>query len=109
MVRARSGFAGDMAAFRAHLRSDPQFFAQSEAELLAAFRDIAKRVDPLLPGLFRELPRLPYGIRAMTKEQGDNAEHYVPGAADGSRAGWFEANANNLRRTARWDWTCAMV
>ena len=108
-VRARSGFAGDMAAFRAHLRSDPQFFAQSEAELLAAFRDIAKRVDPLLPGLFRELPRLPYGIRAMTKEQGDNAEHYVPGAADGSRAGWFEANANNLRRTARWQMTTLLL
>jgi len=52
--------------------------------------------------MFRELPRLPYGIRAMPPEEGDNAEHYIQGASDGSRAGYFEANTNNLRRVARW-------
>jgi uncharacterized protein (DUF885 family) len=38
----------------------------------------------------------------MPTEEGDNAEHYIQGASDGSRAGYFEANTNNLRRAARW-------
>jgi uncharacterized protein (DUF885 family) len=71
--------------------------------MLAAYRDIAKRIDPELPRLFRELPRQPYGVRAMAKEQGDNVEHYLPGAQDGSRAGYFMANTNDLHRVPRWD------
>jgi uncharacterized protein (DUF885 family) len=70
--------------------------------MLAGYRDIAKRADAELPKLFAQLPRQTYGIRAMLPEEGDNAEHYVPGAADGSRAGYFEANVNNLKTRPRW-------
>ncbi len=97
-----SGFTGTMGEFRAFLRTDPQFQFRSAAEELVAFRDIAKRVDPLLPRLFAELPRLPYGIRAMSPEEGNNAPHYIRGAIDGSRAGYFEANVNNLAAWPRW-------
>jgi len=38
----------------------------------------------------------------MHPEEGDNAEHYVRGAADGSRAGYFEANVNSLSRRPKW-------
>jgi len=38
----------------------------------------------------------------MLPEEGDNAEHYVRGAADGSRAGYFEANVNSLSRRPKW-------
>jgi uncharacterized protein (DUF885 family) len=102
-VQKRTGFAGSRAEFVKYLWSDPKFFTTTPAEMLIAYRDIAKRIDPQLPNLFRELPRQPYGIRAMPKEQGDNAEQYISGADDGSRAGYFEANTNNLRRLARWE------
>jgi uncharacterized protein (DUF885 family) len=46
--------------------------------------------------LFAVLPRLPYGVRVMEPYEGDNADHYTPGALDGSRAGFFEANVNHL-------------
>lgn len=101
-VQRRAGFAGTRDEFVKHLWSDPKYFVNTPAEMLAAYRDIAKRIDPQLPTLFTELPRQPYGIRAMPKEQGDNAEQYVTGAMDGSRAGYFEANTNNLKRRARW-------
>jgi uncharacterized protein (DUF885 family) len=32
----------------------------------------------------------------MEEYEGDNADHYTPGALDGSRAGFFEANVNNI-------------
>ena len=97
-VMAGSGFKGSRAEFVDFLRTDPRFFFKTAAERLAAYRDIGKRADAELPKLFAELPRLPYGIRAMEESEGDNADRYAPGAIDGSRAGFFEANVNNLEK-----------
>jgi len=101
-VMKEAGFAGTLAQFRDFLRTDARFRFASAEEELVAFRDIAKRVDPQLPKLFVELPRLPYGVRAMSPEEGNNAPHYIRGALDGSRAGYFEANVNNLAAWPRW-------
>jgi uncharacterized protein (DUF885 family) len=38
----------------------------------------------------------------MSPEEGNNAPHYIAGAIDGSRAGYFEANTNNLAAWPRW-------
>jgi uncharacterized protein (DUF885 family) len=72
-------------------------------EMLVAKRDLAKRVDAQLPNMFAELTRLPYGIRAMEAFEGDNAEHYTPGSPQAGRAGWFEANTNNLKTRPKYD------
>ena len=101
-VMREAGFTGTLAEFRGALRTDKRFqFATAEEELVA-FRDIAKRIDPQLPRLFVELPRQPYGVRAMAPEEGNNAPHYIRGAVDGSRAGYFEPNTNNLAAWPRW-------
>ena len=101
-VMRGTGFTGSRAEFVRFLWSDPKFFYQTPGELLAGYRDIAKRVDAESPRLFRELPRLPYGIRAMPPERGRAAESYTPGAGDGSRAGYFEANLNDPKGRAKW-------
>jgi len=93
-----AGFKGSMPEFLDFLRTDPRFFFKTPAARLMAYRDIAKRADAELPKLFAVLPRLPYGVRAMEAYEGDNADHYSPGALDGSRAGFFEANVNNLAK-----------
>jgi uncharacterized protein (DUF885 family) len=102
-VIARTGFKGTRAEFTRFLHDSPQFYYDKPEDMLAGYRDIAKRADAELPKLFAELPRLPYGIRPMPVYEGDNAEHYVPGAADGSRAGYFEANVNHLRTRPKYD------
>ena len=102
-VIASTGFKGSFAEFVRSIKSDPKFFHTSADDMLMHFRDIAKRADAALPALFAELPRLPYGIRPMEAYEGDNAEHYTPGALDGSRAGYFEANTNNLQRRAKYE------
>src|SRR4030095_1754334 len=99
---AAAGFKGTRAEFQKSINTDPKFFYTRAEDMLAGYRDIAKRADAVLPSLFVELPRLPYGIRRMRPEEGDNAEHYVRGAADGSRAGYFEANVNSLSRRPKW-------
>jgi uncharacterized protein (DUF885 family) len=106
---AASGFKGSFAEFLAFLRTDPRFYHASADEMLMHYRDIAKRADAELPRFFAELPRLPYGIRSMPAYLGDNAEHYTRGALDGSRAGFFEANTNNLRRRPKYDMEAVLL
>jgi uncharacterized protein (DUF885 family) len=93
-----AGFKGTRAEFINFINTDPQFLFTTPEAMLAAYRDIAKRADAQLPTLFAELPRLPYGIRAMEVYEGDNAEHYSRGSGDGTRAGYFDANVLNLKR-----------
>ncbi|MEC5215158.1 uncharacterized protein (DUF885 family) [Actimicrobium sp. GrIS 1.19] len=90
-----TGFKGDRAAFQHFINTDAQFTFTRGSDMLARYRDIAKRADAELPRFFAELPRLPYGIRAMEAYEGDNAAHYTSGSAKGGRAGYFEANVNN--------------
>jgi len=97
-----TGFNGTRAEFAKYVSTDPRFFYTKAEDMLAGYRDIAKRVDAELPKFFAVLPRLPYGIRAMRAEEGNNAEHYTPGAGDGSRAGYFEANTNDLKTRTKW-------
>jgi uncharacterized protein (DUF885 family) len=101
-IVAASGFKGTRAQFQEFLTTDPQFFFTKPQDMLAGYRDIAKRADAALPALFAELPRQTYGIRAMPPEEGNNAERYMPGSQDGGRPGWFEANVNDLKTRPKW-------
>ena len=102
-VMRETKFDGDFAAFVKYLNSDPKFFHKSPEALLAGYRDIAKRIDAELPRLFVELPRAPYGVRAMPAHLGpDNAEYYDGPARDGSRAGYFNANALGWQKKPIW-------
>jgi uncharacterized protein (DUF885 family) len=102
-VMRETGFRGSFAEFASHLKSDPKFFHTSPEALLAAYRDIAKRIDPELPRLFAELPRAPYGIRAMPAFAGPGAaDNYNGPALDGSRPGWYNANVLAYKRRPTW-------
>jgi len=51
-VMKAAGFS-DFAAFCEHLRTDPKFYFNEPLQLLSAYRDIVKRVDPELIRFFR--------------------------------------------------------
>ncbi|MEQ8515844.1 MAG: DUF885 family protein [Chromatocurvus sp.] len=56
-VRDAVDFDGDMAAFFAFLRTDPQFYADTPAELLGVSAYVAKRMDGKLAETLGFLPR----------------------------------------------------
>jgi uncharacterized protein (DUF885 family) len=102
-VMRETKFDGDFAAFVKFLYSDPKFFHTSPQALLAGYREISKRIDAELPRLFAELPRAPYGVRPMPAYLGpDAAEYYDGPARDGTRAGYFNANAAGWRTRPTW-------
>ena len=89
-IRASTGFTGTPEEFEAKVLSAPAMLFRNETEILAHGRDIAKRIDPLLPKLFLKLPRMPYGVEAIPAAIARSAApHYRPPALDGSRAGYF--------------------
>jgi uncharacterized protein (DUF885 family) len=103
-VMRETKFEGGFARFIDFLETDPRFAYASAEALLAHYRDIGKRLDGELPRLFAELPRLSWGVRAMPSHvDADAAEYYQHPAADGSRAGYFFANAQAWRRKRSWE------
>lgn len=102
-VQREVKFAGTFEQFVQHLQTDPKYFHDSGEALLAGYREIAKRIDAELPRLFAELPRAPYGVRAMPAHMGVNrAEYYNGPALDGSRAGFFFINALAYKKRPKW-------
>ncbi len=93
------GFEGDFKAFVEFLRSDPRFYAATPEALLEKTALVLKRMDGELPGLFKTLPRLSYGIRPIPDyaAPGNTTAYYQPGAGDGSRAGYYYVNTYDLK------------
>jgi uncharacterized protein (DUF885 family) len=71
-----SGFKGDLPAFLAFLRSDPQFYAKTPEELLMRAAWIAKRFDGKASSFFGYLPRMRFTIRPVPD---DLAPFYTSG------------------------------
>ncbi|MDP9005750.1 MAG: DUF885 domain-containing protein [Actinomycetota bacterium] len=104
-ARADTGFTGDREEFAAFLRSDPRFFFRSGEELLVAYRDIAKRIDPEVVRLFGRLPRLPFGVVPVPEEMAPSAPaaFYLEGSLAMSRPGRFFANTHNVAARPSWN------
>jgi len=103
-VIAETKFKGNPEGFRKFLQTDPQFYYTNKEDLLAGYRDIAKRIDPELARLFGRLPRLPYGVKPVPAyaEQSAAAAYYEGGSEKAGRPGWFVANTYNLPGRPKW-------
>ena len=104
-VMRAAGFTGTLHEFMQVLRTDPRFFFTRAEDLLAAYRDIAKRADPELARLFGRLPRLPYGVIAVPAyaEKSQTTAYYEPGSPAAGRPGYFYANTYDLGARPRWE------
>jgi uncharacterized protein (DUF885 family) len=104
-VKREVKFDGDLGAFFTHLRSDPKFYYDSPEALLEGYQAISKRIDPELIKVFRKLPRLPYGVRAIPDNIAPDTTtaYYQPGAPDGSRAGYYYVNLYKPEVRPKWE------
>jgi len=93
-----TGFSGGLNAFIEFLRTDARFYVQTGEALMAHTALILKRMDGELPRLFKTLPRMSYGIRAIPDHSapGNTTAYYFPPAGDGTRSGTYYVNLYDL-------------
>ena len=93
-------FEGSFADFLNFLRTDPQFYATSEEELLKEAAWIAKQLDGKMPEFFGTLPRLSYGVMAVPAEIASNytTGRYWGGNPEQHRAGNYVVNTYDLKQ-----------
>jgi uncharacterized protein (DUF885 family) len=103
-VALQTGFKGTTDAFIESLRTDRKYFFDSSDSVLAAYREVGKRVDPQLPKLFHATPRMPYAVRAMTPSESasSTAANYTPGSLPLGTSGYFTINALGYKNEATW-------
>jgi uncharacterized protein (DUF885 family) len=96
-IRRKVGFAGDLEAFLADLRTNPRLKNKDAAGILSGYRTILEAVDAKLPALFGRLPRTDYGLREIEpyRAKAAAAGYYYPAPEDGSRPGFFYVNTSD--------------
>jgi len=98
-VKKTVGFDGDLSAFFEFLRTDEQFFFDSEQALINGYTQVKEKIDSRLPLLFDVFPKADYEVRAVEafRAASSAGASYQSPAADGSRPGIFYINAYNLK------------
>lgn len=95
----KANFEGPIKEFIQFLRSDPQFYVDTPEELMKKTAIVCKKIDGELPGLFKTLPRLPYGIKKIPDyaAPGNYTAYYQPGSGDGTKSGTYYINTYDLK------------
>ncbi|TFI59170.1 DUF885 domain-containing protein [Sphingomonas parva] len=103
-VARQAGFASRQ-AFIQDLRTNPEYYAKTPEELMRASARVTKMIDGKMPGLFRTLPRLPYGIREIPAEtaEGTTTAYYGQGAPESGIAGTYYVNTSKLDQRPFWE------
>ena len=96
---------GDFAAFARFLRTDPRFYFTDAQELVRAYRDIAKRIDPELTKLFGTCPACPTACSEIPafSAPSQTTAYYRPGAPEAHRAGTYFVNTYKLETRPKWE------
>ena len=96
-VAADAGYP-NRAAFVAHMRTDPQFYARTPQELLEKSAYTNKLIDDWLPRIIGTLPRLPFTVKPIPADQaeGTTTAYSEQGSVAQGRAGAYRVNTTHL-------------
>lgn len=87
-------FEGTFREFLDDLRTNKRFYFDNPDDLLAAYRECCKRIDPQLPRLFKRLPKISYDIQPIPMQTAPDTTtaYYRRPSPDGSRLGTYFVN-----------------
>ena len=110
-LREKVGFKGNHRDFIDFLQTDPRFYFENRDDLIRAYREISKRIDPELVRYFSNLPRLPYGVEPIPEysQKSAPAAYYEGGSLKAGRPGIFFANTYDLKRRPKWEMTALVL
>ena len=91
-------FEGTWEDFFEFLRTDPQFYAKTPAQLLMRASWICKEMEYEMPKYFSKMPRMPFSVKPVPEAIAPNytAGRYSGGSYDDHRAGQYWVNTTKL-------------
>lgn len=104
-IKTSTGFNGSLEEFFTFLRKDPRFYYTTREDLLVAYRNLAKQIDPELTRLFGRIPRLPYGVIPIPaySEKTNTTAYYTAGSPESHRPGYYFVNLYDLPSRPKWE------
>ena len=103
-IAAETGFQGTLNEFELKIGNSPEFLFHGREEMLVYYRNAAMIAEPELPRLFKKLPRMPFGVRAIPEDrEASTASHYNGPATDGSRAGFVYINCYQPEKQVKYN------
>jgi uncharacterized protein (DUF885 family) len=98
-------FLGTLDQFLQYIRTEERFFFKTPEELLAAYEQTARAIEPQLPKLFGKLPKTPFGVRPIPAASAPTTTtaYYQPPSMDGSRPGNFYVNLYKPESRPKWE------
>ena len=104
VIARATGFTGTLQEFEKKLQDTPEQHFHSKDEMLIYCRNVAKIIEPELPNLFRRIPLMLYGVRAIPPDrEAATASNAQAPAPDGSVPGWFNLNAFQPEKQVRYN------
>ncbi len=91
-IIAQVNWDGDFNSFLNYLRTSPRFYYDNGEDLFNAYLIMSKTIDPLLPKIFKEFPRAPYGVKPIPAETAPFTTTAYYNSPSPGRPGYFYAN-----------------
>lgn len=104
-VKAEAGFEGTLDEFFVHLRTSPGYFCNTSEELLARYRDVASRIEPVAVKVFKNPQKTPCVVTPIPDDVAPDAvtAYYLQPSADGARTGSFFVNLYKPETRPTWE------
>jgi prolyl oligopeptidase len=97
-------FTGTIEEFEETLWNQAEQRFETKEEILIFCRNIASIVEPHLPKLFKRLPRMPFGVRAISAAGGAwSPNYYERPAPDGMRGAFVNINVHQHEEQVKYD------
>ncbi|HKI05647.1 MAG TPA: DUF885 domain-containing protein [Thermoanaerobaculia bacterium] len=96
-VRKKTGFEGDLDAFRRFLKTDLRFFMKTPDEVAERLMAPIRRIEPRIRDFFLRTPKAPYGVERLEPElEGSMTYGYYRAPTTGRAEGDYMFNGSKL-------------
>ena len=103
-IARADGFTGSATAYEQQLGQRREMHFSDQQEMLAYAREILARLEPVMPRLFKRLPKMPVLVRPIPPDrEASTASNYEVGTTDGARPAWFNMNTYRPQEQVRYN------
>ena len=85
-------WSGDFNSFLAFLRTDKRFYYDNADDLFDAYLIMSKKIDPLLPLIFKDFQKAPYGVTEIPMESAPYTTTAYYNSPSKGRPGYYYVN-----------------